>query len=458
VVSLLLLSAALLGLLIWSGVSLLQLCSPLKRIPFLFYLPYGWAVGTLLLYGIGGVVVRIGIFRGIWHFIVLATAILIIPAAYWVRRRAKPVEEVSLPRLNFAYYEWIVIALILVKVAGVFYLEMTNPIIDGDAAHNALWVGLAKVIHQDGTLLASTPYTSFYRPSLLPAWIGMFLPRWHDNLISLPWLLTYLSIIALSFIAGFRTTKNRFAALILAYLFSSIPLSIVHAIRPGYADLIVSYFFLIGITIITFTFTNTRIENRMGVGLALVSALGAFWTKNEGIVWAGWMAWLWLSYYLHFKKNVGWGKLFAALGVLIGACYLAFFAFAEFIRTHTRGIDARFEQLFQQSYDPAAAKEFFWSSFMGGSFHLWWWLLICLLVLTLIKRKVPADLKAWSLYLVVPLILVFYLAAFTANVRYTFQQTNVSRVLLQICGLLFPYYCIFQKEVLADSLSASRDK
>jgi hypothetical protein len=46
-------------------------------------------------------------------------------------------------------------------------------------------------------------------------------------------------------------------------------------------------------------------------------------------------------------------------------------------------------------------------------------------------------------------IMVFYYPGFT-NGRFTFSETNVGRVLLQIWDLMIPLYCLFVKQILVD--------
>ncbi|MDD5217463.1 MAG: hypothetical protein PHN49_06165 [Candidatus Omnitrophica bacterium] len=436
------------AVLIMTGLSLLQIFSPRRKIRWLEYLPYAWGLGVVVLYIAGGMFVKMTFLRGAWHIAVLAFIAPVISAAFRIRKKTQAPKEPFLTSGKFAWYEWLVTVLIAAKVISVLYVQMVNPVIDSDATHPDLWMGLAKVIRDAGTLAPQVKQTGYHFASLLPAWISMFLPRWHDSLVSLPWFFAYASMIGISFVSSCRILRSRFAALILAYLFASIPLAMIHVIRPGYSDLILSCFFLMGLSVIALGYTRTPAQNvPLWMSVAVLSALGGLLTKHEGVIWGCWMIAVWMGYYLHARRGWTWRKIFGSFLILGIAFYIIAIISVDFLQKMSF-INDRFTRLLELRYQPGTMTAFMKMVFWRGSFNLWWWF-IFLMVMTLWIKPSSSWAKAMALYVLAATGSVFYLACFTINVEYTMLGTNIARVLLQISGVFLPIYCFFVKEILS---------
>lgn len=442
-------------LLVLVGLSLMQFASPDEKLPVLESLPFAWGLGVLFLYIAGGLLVRLALPPNAWPWILVLLGVLTICCALRMRRAsAPPVPQKSLPS-SLSVYESILLALLSLKIGLVFIIAVTNPVIDADATGSNLWVGLAKRISWDGLLGSNLPYTFYLGPSLLPAWVAAFLPRWHDSLISLPWFVTYLAIIGVAYVAVNRAIGNRLAAMVLAYAYASLPLAVTHAIRPGYSDLIVSYFVIAGVAaafqIINLNYCGTRKFNL----IVIMSIAGSLLTKHEGIMWSGVIALVITSFYLVQTKGWTW-KNIVVVESGAGFSFLTLVVLRPDI-INRAWIDIRIKQLLDFTYDSNAPLVFMQTLWNLGyatsrglaysSFHLiWWWFL--LFSLSLWIKKAASQSKILVLYSTLPLLLVFYLASFTPNVKYTLLGTNVSRVALQISGFLLPLYCLFITEVL----------
>lgn len=429
-----------------AGFSLLQMASPKKQISFFSFLPYGWCIGVLFLYLAGGTLIPLPVLKNKWHLMVLLIALWLCWIGYQVRKRAEYSKSPPSGKPNFGWFEWILVVLIFIKIFVVFYIQMTNPMIDSDAAQPFLWIGLAKVIRYNGYLPAGTPHSFYVFPSFLPAWLSMFLPRWHDSFISLPWFFCYLSMIGIGAHSCYRITSNRAASLLCAYLFSSVPLVIAHVIRPGYSDLILSHFFLLGVAALGILFFGNleKEESQLWTFILGVAGLGCFLTKHEGVIWFFWMALVWFFYYLRFKRNIRWNKIlggFFSIGFLTAVLY---FLLARFVKTSVP-MDPRFEQIFDLQFDVRTVRAFGWAALQAGSFHFLWWLM-GFMMLWIWVRKTSVEAKVFAWLTAMPFLFVFYLACFTSNIQYTLIQTNISRVLLQIIGLFLPLYAICVKE------------
>lgn len=75
--------------------------------------------------------------------------------------------------------------------------------------------------------------------SLVAAWLPLLAGRWGESLTTLPWLLFYANLVLLT-AGGLRLCLPVVPSWIGAYLVGSMPLIVVHAYRPGYADLILA--------------------------------------------------------------------------------------------------------------------------------------------------------------------------------------------------------------------------
>jgi hypothetical protein len=117
---------------------------------------------------------------------------------------------------------------------------------------------------------------------LLQAWTATALGEWQDNLVSLPWLLTYIALgmifYAQARIAGLSTVT----AVAGTYMVMSLPYLNIHVALAGYADLLLAVCFLAAIA----AFANWCASRCLGqLILALLSAGACLLIKNEGFYW-----------------------------------------------------------------------------------------------------------------------------------------------------------------------------
>jgi hypothetical protein len=87
-----------------------------------------------------------------------------------------------------------------------------------------------------------------------------------------PFPLTYNALFRI-----FGAPKSEFLSL--------IPFEIIHIIRPGYSDLILGYFFLLELTVISLNVTKTGLENRLSeIAIFFIAGLGCLIIEYEGFV------------------------------------------------------------------------------------------------------------------------------------------------------------------------------
>ncbi len=431
-------------ILIITGLGLFQIFLRQKRISLFFYLPYAWGAGLLYLYAAGWVFVRLQALKGVWHYPVLGIALVLSSVALWLRRRAPETHERFWTGKPLRWYEWTVLLLVFFKITIALFVLLTNPVIDSDAANPLRWVGLSKVIMSSGILLDGFYHKDLLPPSLLSVWVHFGISRWRDNLVGLPWFFTYLSLIGISFVTCYKVQGDRLVSFVVAYLYSALPLAVVHVIRPGYADLLIAYFVLSSVAWVTLFLSRDQTQVTYLI-FALMGAAGCVLTKKEGLLWAAWIIFVIFSHYLNHFKGVSWKKILEIQAVLLAIAFVLYLLSAEWVRTHFK-MDDRVQWLFIQQFDVKAIGVF-WRFALGmGTFNLWWWFSLIMAVFLWVK-KTPREVKAFAFYLALLFFGVFYYSCFTGNVPVTLSGTNVGRFLLQISGLGLPLYVFFMRDI-----------
>ncbi|MFH1243859.1 MAG: hypothetical protein V1689_16080 [Pseudomonadota bacterium] len=342
------------------------------------------------------------------------------------------------------WYEWIILLLVFFKVATAFFVLLTNPVIDSDAANPLRWVGLSKVIMSSGILLDGFYYEDRLSPSLLSVWAHCGISQWRDNLVGLPWFFTYLSLIGISFVTCCKVQGSRLVSFVAAYLCSALPLAVIHVIRPGYADLLIAYFLLSSVAWVTLFLGRDQRQITYLI-FALMGVAGCVLTKKEGLFWGAWIMFVIFSYYLNHFRGVPWKRILGIQAVLLALAFVFYLLSADWIRTHFK-LDNRWQCLFTRQFEPKAIGVF-WEFALGmGTFNLWWW---CSLIMAafLWVKKTPPEVKVFAFYLVLLFFGLFYFSCFTGNVAMTLKGTNVGRFLLQISGLGFPLYVFFMRDL-----------
>ena len=113
--------------------------------------------------------------------------------------------------------------------------------------------------------------------SLTAAWVPMVTGAWHEPLAVLPWLLHYVNVVLL-IAGGLRRWMGAVPSWVAAYAVGSLPLVVVHAYRPGYADLPLAAF-LAAAVLYLLTWRSTGLSRHLL--LAWFFALSATVLKRE---------------------------------------------------------------------------------------------------------------------------------------------------------------------------------
>ncbi|MCK6457752.1 MAG: hypothetical protein L6Q92_14625 [Phycisphaerae bacterium] len=151
-----------------------------------------------------------------------------------------------------------------------------------------IWLGRAKVIAElqrmpldagDPLYMGGTHLDYPIFPSLLPAWTAILSGGWSEPHVAWTWPLCWLNVallIAATLVARIRPTR----ALLAGYLVASLPLAFVHALRPGYVDLLLAGFLVA-------TLAQAMAWRRHGaapdLALALLLLLATACVKREGV-------------------------------------------------------------------------------------------------------------------------------------------------------------------------------
>ncbi len=452
-------------LLILGGLGLLQIVSFRERIQWLSWVPFAWGIGVVILYFFGHLLVRTEWMVTGWHMVV--SGVLLALTAFGIRCHIQAArgEPMVIIEHRPHWYDGLLLALILIKVGLVVYVNLVNSVIDSDAAYHIGYVGFAKKIGEGVTpseVLKGHPIDSPWGPPLLFAWVRLFLDRWRDSVLGLPWLMVYLSSIGIVFTVCLRITRNLTASLACAYLFSAIPLAVMHAIRIGFNDLPVGYFFLMGMGFLTLAFLGGKKPDSLWLIIGITAILGSILTKMEGKMWAFWLGLIWLSCYLNRDKNIPWKRIFSVQIIMAVVLLTIYYWIGDelIINLGTRlGLLAphspRLELLVPHAFDPDAFRMTYGFLFGWGIFNIFWWFFFVLGV-SLLIRKGNANVKALTVYLFSIVICIVYLSNFTANVEFTLVGTNVGRFFLHVTGLLLPLYCFYAIK-LAPSLKPKRE-
>ena len=223
-----------------------------------------------------------------WILAVLAVAAAAAAAVWKARRHVKPPTPVGLsakkPRGRLLLIAAILL-LIFGKLVPVVASTLFVPVRGDDAI--SIWLLRAKVV----TVLDQLPtdpahpyYLGGAAPaypmflSLAAAWIPMVAGQWHETFAILPWPLTYLSLILLV-AGGLRRIIGNLPAWIAAYLVASLPLLLLHACRPGYADLPLATF-LAATVLHLIKWRESRLLQDFAIALAFALTAGCL--KREG--------------------------------------------------------------------------------------------------------------------------------------------------------------------------------
>ena len=123
-------------------------------------------------------------------------------------------------------------------------------------------------------------------PATVPlwqVWSSIALGRWDDALMNVPWWLVAVALALAVYGALREDGASALAALVGAWLVSSLPLANVHVALAGYADLPMAAYYTVA-AIAAWRWSRSRTAG--AAALALLLALACTTIKTPGIVWA----------------------------------------------------------------------------------------------------------------------------------------------------------------------------
>lgn len=333
------------------------------------------------------------------------------PLALLAPKVPRPRAQVPVPALAFLA----VCAALLAAVA------LCDPWIDSDAANHHRWIGLAKLIREQG--LPRGARVDPPGPSLAVAFVAAFFSRWRDQAASAVWLCAWLAVAALGFAMSARVRSRALAALLVC-AFATAPLLIAHVVKPGFAEALLTLFLLAGLALLE------RREGPLGArGWALLAifAAGLAMTKLEGKAWAAWLILAALTRALQPRlKPHALAAAWTAAAAGLVALHLAL---GERLEPAAGTADDRMRWIFEHHWAPRALMRFAADALSASSFALLWWWTLAAAIWLLLRSS---EDRLWLLVCAAPLAAVFYFCCFTGNVAHTLIGTDVSRFLLQL--------------------------
>lgn len=259
-----------------------------RRLNAMHLIGAGYLLGQVIVMTALYLVLRVGGGRAHARWILLAIAAVAAIATWKVCARPRdtknPVQRSPASRGAKALTA-LLIFLIVSKLAPVIASTLFVPVRGDDAI--SIWLYRAKVVTLLDRLpldLADPYYLGGAAPaypiflSLAAAWTPMVSGEWHETLAILPWPLFYISLLLLT-AGGLRRLIGGLPAWIATYLVASLPLLLIHASRPGYADLPLAVF-LTATILHLILWHESRL--RSDFVFAIVFALAAACLKREG--------------------------------------------------------------------------------------------------------------------------------------------------------------------------------
>jgi len=344
------------------------------------------------------------------------------------RRQAKPPALEGSPANQSRGRSLLIAAILLLifgKLVPVIASTLFVPVRGDDAI--SIWLLRAKVV----TVLDQLPtdpahpyYLGGAAPaypmflSLAAAWVPMVAGQWHETLAIIPWPLTYLSLILLV-VGGLRRIIGNLPAWIAAYLVASLPLLLLHACRPGYADLPLATFLAAAILHLI-KWSESRQLRDFAIGI--VFALSAACLKREGpplalIAVAGFL----ITSARQFR-SMSRVQQASAVTMLLGSA-IACIALVDF--------SEQSEAVAQFAWQPGVAEALVRHAFEWSSLGLFFPLLLVGLGMLVIHRS--AAHRSTTLTLVIGFLavdaIVFLL---TPQGRFALNDQTPSRLFLQV--------------------------
>ena len=190
------------------------------------------------------------------------------------------------------------LTLIVVRLLGLGLELAWRPLLPWDAW--AQWATKARVWYEYGRITAFIdPITWLQSGSamqfvdahpeypatvpLLQVWSALWLGRWDESLINVPWL-AILAALGVAFYAQLRRIGTGMVqAILFSYLLLSMPFIDLHVAVAGYVDIFVAASYGMA-TMALWQWVRTR--DRCDAALAVLCAVACIAVKKEGFVWA----------------------------------------------------------------------------------------------------------------------------------------------------------------------------
>ena len=314
---------------------------------------------------------------------------------------------------------------ILVKTAALIAADVWIPTRGEDAM--VYWLFKAKVLTEWGRLPLD-PADPFFLggpnpryplyPCLIAAWLPLAAGRWSESLAALPWVVTYVCLPAAVYF-GLGGTVGRTARLAAAYVTATLPLLVTHVYRPGYVDVLLAAFLMVGVLALLDFWRTGRWA---AWGTALVLLLAAACTKREGPIPAG-LTLAILGIPAALKRSGASSKCKGAALGSAAAWVVAVAALVDFRDARSDAAAGRFHA--------EALPALFRHAFEWSSFHF----LFAAMIVALTALWVIRPRGTWRSTTIYCLALPAYVAAIftlTDNVRFALNDQTPSRCLLQI--------------------------
>ena len=207
-----------------------------------------------------------------------------------------------------AAIEIILLLLIAVKTAFVFFSALIKPMIDVDAFQ--YYSIIAKGIFYDKSF--TLPYLQQFLgddkplfPYLTQGWVLLCLDKVNDQYLKLIPAVLFLLLLVI-FYSVIRKSTPRKYALFFTWLLSTLPFIIYHA-TTAYADLTITFYYCVG-TFYLFLAMKEQIEKKpLPVSYLLIGAgfTGlTMWVKKAGLILMGINIFVFLIFILLNKKNL----------------------------------------------------------------------------------------------------------------------------------------------------------
>jgi hypothetical protein len=332
---------------------------------------------------------------------------------------------------------WVLLAWLALRFALLAVEIGTRPLYPWDAWTQ--WATKARVWYELGHLapfarvdawLAANGTAYFdaspeYPPTmpLVQVWTCLALGRWDDTLMNAPWWAIGVAL-PLVVYGGLRAWRVEApAALVGAFLASSLPLANTHVALAGYADLPMAAFYTAAaLAFLRWSGSRTRAD----AAVALLLAVACTQIKNPG--------WFWAATLLPGLVVVllpRHGVRVVLIGFAVAA--LALVALARFQLS-------LFNYQVKLDFNPAWG-DLLSSYFLLGNWHLLWYGAIAAALLAWRQLLAPA-MAPLTMVIAGGLLFLFFVFGFTTASFYVSDQTTVNRATLHLAPMIVVFMVV----------------